>query len=419
MNNSITSRIKLVHFFIWAIAACIIAYEIFSITWISGPNYGIFSNTGGSQGIIVDFPFHFNFIKTFWQNYINLSANYSVYSIQNHLISTNNWLGIDIKHSLPFGYSPTMFILFAPLVFYSHLVAYYFINLLGLFLVWWQTKPNRCRLGLGLLPFCSPLAFSCFCLGQTAVMTSAGLLYIFEKTRNQVSSVNSKSAIIPGVVLWALTAKPPLALTAGCILIGLRCWRPLLIAASLTTFTTILLSPLLGPDWVSDYIVLLQKYNKVDAGPIFAWSIWPSHMANLRGVLNVDFGIADDIASRISSTVWVLTLSVFSVVGIKSRLAQGEFWSIGILLYLLFCPHVSSTEELQTALLIPLCVSPDKKKLSIRELFLLASVPLLVLASPAVGPFFLNNRIALFSAKLFLIIFLLAKKPLSTDKAAE
>jgi hypothetical protein len=133
-------------------------------------------------------------------------------------------------------------------------------------------------------------------------------------------------------------------------------------------------------------------------------------MANLRGVLSVDAGLPDNIASMIASGVWIAVIGIFAAVGPRSRLRDGEYWSIGVLLYLLLCPHVSSTEELQTALLIPFCISPVKSRLNWQELLVLFSVPLLAFVSPAVGPFFYDDRLALFVGKILLILFLVFKR---------
>lgn len=392
---------------VWVAAAFIISYNIIKATWGAGPNFGLFFNSFENKITIIDFASHLNFTRDFWQIFITKTNIHSVYSVENHLNATGSLGWINPDHALPFGYSPTMLIILGPLTLFSNLAGYYLITFLSLISMWWQTKPARCRFGLGLLSLCSPLAFSCFSLGQTAILTAAGLLLISERSPDNLSSIGVKQSILPGIVLWSLTAKPPLALTAGCILIGLRAWHPLLIGIILTIISTICIAPLLGPVWVADYLNLIQEYNRVDADPVFSWSLWPSHMANLRGILSADFGISDNLASSISSYVWLLSLVAISVVGTRKRIRKGYFWSAGILLYLLFCPHVSSTEEVQILLLIPLCISPESTKLCKIELFILVIVPLMVLASPATGPFFVNNRLPLFSAKLFLLLLII------------
>jgi hypothetical protein len=89
--------------------------------------------------------------------------------------------------------------------------------------------------------------------------------------------------------------------------------------------------------------------------------------------------------------------------GLRSRLPAASLWSLGILSYLLFCPHVTATEELQVVIILALCVSP-KGRLSRPELVLLITLPLLVFFSPAIEPFS-GIRLPLFLIQLVLFFF--------------
>ena len=351
--------------------------------------------------IICDMPSMFNFTKAFWLEH--RPQGISAYSVANHLQVTSAWVGQKIKYSLSFGYSPTMLLILAPLVYFSHAVAFCIFNSAGLLAIWWQTRPTRCRFGLGLLAFLSPLAMACFQQGQTALLTGAGLLFLFERSRNGFERIVSWQTSLAGLVLWALTAKPPLALTAVVVLLGLRQWRPVLLAAFLALVTTLAVSPMLGSGWIADYIHLITTHNRILADPAFALSHFPQDMVNLRGVLSIDFNIPDDIASRISSIAWLAALAILVAAGARLRLTVGGFWSVGVLLYLLFCPHVSSFEVLQVILLLPYCVSASRNKLQWNELVVLFIVPLLPFASPVS----IDNRMVLFSGLLFLLGFVI------------
>lgn len=353
---------------------------------------------------IIDFPSHFNFVKNAWLGQTTVSSGASVYSLENHLKVTSNWAGMRLNYALPFGYSPTMLWVLAPFICFPHVIALFFFNIAGLFSVWWTTHPARCRLGVGLLAFFSPLAQACFSLGQTALLTGAGLLFIAEKTRTEKREDGWRMPMFTGIVLWALTAKPPFALTAGAVLVGLRQWRPLLVAVILTVFSTLAISPVLGTSWIHDYLQMIGSYDLINSGSAYAWSLVPGHMSNLRGILSIDFAVADDVASRISNSIWLLALLCIAAVGFRSMLSAGAIWSLGILSYLIFCPHVSSTEELQLVLILPLCVRPQNR-LSWQELVLLVTIPLLPFASPAFG-LFAGNRMVLFIAKIALVIFI-------------
>ena len=317
--------------------------------------------------------------------------------MENHLKVTSDWAGIRLDNAHPFGYSPTMLWVLAPLIYFSHIMAFCIFNIAGLFSVWWTTHPARCRLGVGLLAFFSPLALSCFILGQTALLTGAGLLFIAEKTREGNRADGWRIPILAGIALWALTAKPPFALTAGAVLVGLRQWRPLFVAVILTVFSTLAITPLLGPNWIHDYLHIIGSFDRISADSAFAWTHHPSQMANLRGILSIDFGVADDVASRISNIMWFIALLCIAAVGNRPRFTEGVIWPVGILSYLLLCSHVSFTEELQLVLLLPLCVRLQNK-LSWQELVLLVIIPLLPFASPAIG-LFAGNRMAIFSCQ--------------------
>lgn len=396
--------ITTVHIIIWLLFVMLVYKKVMLPAINAGNSFGITNNS--RETIINDFPSHFNFAKEVWLSKADRNSVSSVYSVENHLQVTSKWAGSKVTNSLSFGYSPTMLWLLAPLVFFSHGSAFSIFNLIGLWSIWWQSRPVRCRNGFGILPFLSPISCSCLMLGQTALFNGACLLFIAENSQKQSNDARFKKAIYTGIALWVLTAKPPLAITAGAVLISLRKWQPILVALFLTIVMTVAISPLLGANWINDYITLIAGHNLVDADKAFAFCYYPPHMANLRAILNVDFQIADNIASRISTLAWICSLACMMTIGAGLRLEQTAYWAMGIILYLLFCPHVSSTEELQLIFLIPLCIPVIQKKLNSRELTLFALLLLLPFMSP-VGPFFLNVRWGLFTAKIVLIAFVL------------
>jgi hypothetical protein len=175
------------------------------------------------------------------------------------------------------------------------------------------------------------------------------------------------------------------------------------VAGALTVISIWLVSPLLGPHWVTDYLRLIRSYNRIDAGPVFAFSIVPELMGNLRAILSVDFALRDDISSLISAAVWFIALVSVSIAGLRSRVSAPALWAMSILSYLLFCPHVTSTEELQLLVIFSMCVPPDKK-LARRELLLFFSLPLLVFITPLPG-LFRDFRLPLFLSQLALFLF--------------
>jgi len=400
----------MLHLSVWTIIVLWVSKEILAPATRMDSKFGITRSAEGpglSESLtILDFPSHFNFARKTWLRQTTVNAGHSVYSRENHLKVSSEWAGVKLDSALLFGYSPTMIWVLAPLIACPPGAAFCLFNMAGLLMLWWTTHPSRCRLGVGLLSFGSPLALACFALGQTALLTAAGLLFIAESTRAGSREGRWRQALLAGAVLWALTAKPPLALTAGAALVGTRHWRPLLAAAILTSATTLAITPLLGRNWAYDYLQLIGSYDLVNGGAAFAGNFVPGQMANLRGILSVDFRIADDIASHISSVLWGITLLCIAAFGSRNRCTEGAIWSFGILAYLLLCPHVTSTEELQLMLLLPLNVRPQNR-LGRRELALLVMIPLLPFASPAIG-LFAGSRAVLFSAKVVLVVLIAA-----------
>jgi hypothetical protein len=395
--------IFIVHFILW----CLLVFEVlrFLVPIVANPSFGIFYQPTKNDEVlrIRDFPFLFNFVQKAWHQQTTVSSGASIYSLKNHLKVTSDWAGAKVDGSLQFAYSPTMLWVLGPLVPLSGAAAFLIFNIAGLFALFWMTRPNRCRWGIGLLSFFSGVAHYCFVLGQTALATGAGLLFIAEKTRKDVQGEGWRNSLITAVVLWALTAKPQIALSAAAVLIGLRQWRTLIVAGVMALVSTFLLRPVLGPHWMSDYLYLFGTFNKTDAGTVFAMAFVPALMANLRAILSVDIGLRDDISSLVSAVVWLIALGYVVMAGLRSRLPAAALWSMSILSYLLFCPHVSPTEELQVAVILALCVSL-KDKLSLHELVLLVALPLLVFLSPMAGPFG-ETRLPLFLAQLALFFF--------------
>ncbi|HET6420913.1 MAG TPA: glycosyltransferase family 87 protein [Geobacteraceae bacterium] len=400
-----------VHAIVWLLLTVLVGKHILVDEHRTASPFGITIQSAGPgspyyRTTIVDLASIINFVNKTWLGQTSVKSGASVYSVDNHLKVTSEWAGKKVRNALPFGYSPTIFWILVPFIIFPNYLAFYLFDLMGLISIWWITHPSRCRFGLGLLAFLSPLAQACFDLGQTALMTGVGLLFIAEKTKYENSVAGWRSSFLEGLALWALTAKPPLALVACSALVSLRKWRSLLVGGVLAVILTLVVSPLLGPNWVHDYMHLLSFYDRINSGSIFAWSLVPSHMANLRAVLSVDLSLSDDIATRISAVLWLIAIMCIALTGIRSKLSEGGIWALSLMSYLIFCPHVTSTEELQLVLLIPLCI-PTQNSLRWQELLILIVVTLLPFVSPAIGPL-AGNRLILFFAKILLFIFVIA-----------
>jgi len=168
------------------------------------------------------------------------------------------------------------------------------------------------------------------------------------------------------------------------VLIGLRRWRMLVMAGIVTIAATLSLTPLLGDSWASDYVRMIMSYDTVNAGPHFAWSLHPEKMSNLRGMLNVYLALQDDLASRISASVWLAGIAGLAILGLRYAISAARLWSFSILLYLLVCPHVSRPEIMHVVVVLSLSV-PVVAGLSWREVVLLIGIPLVVFIPHLLG----------------------------------
>jgi len=360
--------------------------------------FGVLVRDGRLDGL-QDFASHRGFACSVWSGDAAKFGGTSAYALPAHLHATERWSGMSPRIALPFGYSPTMVWILGPLcvlpargAFVGWVLAGFVCTVAAIVRSkahWWT-----------LVVLLNPVTVYSIILGQTAILSTAAFVFLIVNTGTAASVVWSNA-----IVLWLLTAKPPLAITAAVVLAAQRQWRTLAIASVLAIASALIISPWLGAGWVHDYLVLFRHYDRVQMPAAFAWSIVPELMSNLRAALSVDVGIADDIAVSFSNVVWVGSLVTLVTFAWRRSLDGGLLWSLAILVYLLFCAHVSATEELSL-----LCV------LIALERRLPVSLALLSLAlvfgglhlSPAMGVLARRRPSALFFAKIALLWTVLA-----------
>lgn len=112
----------IVHSALWALLLTWTVVVVLMPPYNSRPPFGIYLRDNGIM--IVDFPSYFNFVKAVWSGSAASGRTGSVYSIAHHLKISSDWSGQDISQVLPFGYSPTMLWVLAPLVTLTHASAY-------------------------------------------------------------------------------------------------------------------------------------------------------------------------------------------------------------------------------------------------------------------------------------------------------
>jgi hypothetical protein len=284
------------------------------------------------------------------------------YDVDSLLVVNRAWVDPSINNAMPFPYSPTMLFLLGPLCPLPMVWAFAVWSLLNLAFVGWLISRNDCPRILGPIVFLTPTAISCFTLGQSALLATAALVFLGRETFRKPTE-RGGNVWLMAAVLWALTARPQLAITASVALLAARHWRPVLIAVVLTLFTTALLTPLLGTRWISDYLTLLGHYDRVTAPSAYAWALVPDYMNNLRALLTTA-GVPDDWSSKISTAFWLFSLGVVLASAWLRRLPPALVWGTCVMLQLLLCPHVNTYElVLLYAVLVFLLhidlVSPD------------------------------------------------------------
>jgi hypothetical protein len=298
---------------------------------------------------IRDFAAHLRFTREVWLGWDRgigwpKAWEPSAYSPFAHWVVMSRWFGDGPEETqrqvgdwrrdpriraLPFGYSPTMLYTLGPLTLLPDVWAYGVWTLLGWLAAWWMCRTVSPLTTLLIL--ISPLTVRSQALGQTAILTTAGLLFLMLESRRE-----SPRVIAMSLVLWALTAKPPLALTAGIVLLALRQWRPVAVAVGMTAVTTLLAWPWLGWNWVSDYLSML-----------FAWCLGPEYMSSLRSILSLYLRVPDDVSSRVALLLWLPALAL---------VAWRGSWRSAVLAMLLLGPHVNATEDV--ALIVVAASSP-------------------------------------------------------------
>ena len=309
------------------------------------PTFGI--EVRDSESVTIrDFAAHLTFAKAFWSDGVD-------YSVESHLAVTREWAGRPVERSLPFGYAPTMLWLLAPLTPLPLVWGFTAWTLLSALAVWWMTRRPRAWWLASTLLLLSPLGVLCFSLGQTAYLGAAGLLLLMVSASRPPPRTHILAAdAAPALTLWALAAKPPLAIVGAVVMLAGRRPRPVALAVVLTVVTTLLITPRLGWTWPSEYFDLLRHYDQSTADPAFGWSFRPDTMANLRALLWHTGLVSDNVASAASSALWLLVTSGAWWLGRCRQISMRVTWVLIVVAYLTLFPHVSSTENLQLSLLL-------------------------------------------------------------------
>lgn len=361
-----------------------------------GSHFGVIIGDGDLK--IHDFASHLTFAKTFWHGE-------GGYSVKDHLRAATRLAGRPLPFALPFGYSPTMLWILGPLSLLPTGLGYFVWTLLGLAGALWICR--RYRSIAVAVAFVSPVAIACWSLGQTAVLTAVAFLGLMHwDATSDRARASRRDFLLVVAVVWMLTAKPPLAIAAAAALLAGR--RGTIVAAALVlgVVSTAALLPLFGKAGLLEYFRLLGHYDLGTADEVFAWSLRPDSMGNLRALLHVTFGVGDAVASRWSALFWLLTSASIIVAAARREIPAELRWSLAVLAYLLFCPHVSGTEELHVVVIVAALGAAASAPASIRTAGIALALVLLFLL-PLI-PFGGARVLVAFSGTLLLAALLIA-----------
>ncbi len=338
-----------------------------------------------------------------WSGDLLRDNNTSIYTPDAQLKATERWTGLPARIAFPFAYSPTMLLVLEPLCRMPARWAYVTWSLASILGAGWMILRARAH-WLVTLNLVTLLTVHIIALGQSALLTTTGLFFMmFQDTKGPPGRSNFWSS---SVVLWLLSAKPPLAITAGVALLASRRWKTIVCAAGFTLAATLAVTPWLGAGWMRDYVALLGSYERVGLPAALAWSIVPQQMSNLRAALSLDFGLGDNLAARWSMMLWSGTLIAVVVAAWLRPFPPGSIWGLCIMLYLLLCPHVSATEDV--AFFCVLAGAHDERVPQAVRIGAAALALVGLLLTPDIGPAAGYRPPVLFFAKIALLLYVVA-----------
>ncbi|TMA81008.1 MAG: DUF2029 domain-containing protein [Deltaproteobacteria bacterium] len=217
---------------------------------------------------LMDFASHRGFACAAWSGDLAHAGGASIYTLDAHLKATERWTGLPAWIALPFGYSPTMLWVLGPLCTLPARWSYGAWSLACVLAMGWMILRARVH-WVALLLLVTPLTVYAFALGQTALLTTAGLFFLMVRDAEGVGG-RSPASWRESLVLWLLTAKPPIAATAGLALLVRGRGGSVARAIGVTLVTTLALTPWLGTGWARDYLHLLGSYDRVGLPAAFA-----------------------------------------------------------------------------------------------------------------------------------------------------
>lgn len=321
-----------------------------------GVPYGVKLIPGKNAFGTQDFACHINYLQSIW----NRSVEHP-YRLEDQERIVRSWYPRN-SMEFPHAYSPVVLVLGSPFLAMKVEWAFFLWALINagllLALTWGYLLPRikNPTQGFAIMAvFCSYLLLDIFNMGQTALATTtlyAGS-FLLLRDRSACHPVQLSRDLVLFAALYALAAKPSIALIVFAMVIGQRAWRPLLLAMSGLLFTWAILAPYYGGyvAGLTDYSWLLNHFCSADMIPIFRGGLTPSISTNFTAfvtTLRPEWNREAFFLSQIifEGLVVLLTLLRWSKRISFSTQFQGLLWTL-----LLFCPYLLVTEDFAICLL--------------------------------------------------------------------
>jgi hypothetical protein len=333
------------------------------------------------------------------------------YSAQGQLRFMQRWTGRRVDLALGYGYSPTIWLILAPLLPFPAEFAYVLWALLpalALFAIGWRlvatgwSERDPLAVTLIVIALTSGAYQGDVVLGQSTAVLGLTTFALIS------AAAGARSHGWAAALLFLLTAKPPLALAMAVGLLWNRRTKPVVLAAGLVALESAVVSWRLGPGWISDYWELLTHYTSDTAPEAFRAFVGPRGMSNLRALLVAGAGWSDRAASSASVGCWAAAIAWGTYLVVRGRLPAGPLRAaFALLLYCVFSPHLTFPNDLMIVIVVWFVHAELKLAAALRAAA--AAAAFVVVNS---GPFkllFLNDAGALlaFLGKIGILILLL------------
>lgn len=336
----------------------------------SGDPFGVFSPSEeiGST-VIVDFPTHLNYARHFWEG-----EPPQPYTMEAQREMVLNWVPT-AQSGMPFAYSPVAVLLSYPFTLLPTAKAFLLwsgLSVLVATLLWRLYLTPRIQGGsdlvLALVSVLSLSFFSTLIIGQTSILTAAAVAgtwaVLWDFSEQRWRKLDWGSHLLLALLLFLVASKPSIAIAVGAMLLAARAWLALAMGALLCLATGLALSPVLGgfPEWISDYRALLDGYHQDAVGDFMRPGLPPHILTSLLGFLDQRTDWGSGFNSSVCKYLWLGGTAALIAFVFFQKLSGSAFFRLNLLWFLIFCPHVSATEDWILALAVVQPLRPTNRK---------------------------------------------------------